>query len=125
MQRSFLGFHRQVLPPVTNYLLGWLLPTKKNSMLKYHTMKTQPDQMQLNSFFTFSIQMLTPFQFQSHAVQSLSPIRILLPKLIYREGFLPMRWTQQIFLLKQGILARCDSHSNKFFSKKKKKKQSS
>ena len=60
MQRSFLGFHRQVLPPVTNYLLGWLLPTKKNSTLKYHTMKTQPDQMQLNSFFTFSIQMLTP-----------------------------------------------------------------
>ena len=60
MQRSFLGFHRQVLPPVTNYLLGWLLPTKKNSMLKYHTMKTQPDQMQLNSFFTFSIQMLIP-----------------------------------------------------------------
>ena len=32
-----------------------------------------------------------------------------------------MRWTQQIFLMKQGILARCDSHSNKFFSKKKKK----
>ena len=69
----FLVFFDNDCPPFTFYLLDWLLlkmpcamlgtigvpPTKKLAMLKYHTMKTQPDQMQLNSFSTFWIPMLT------------------------------------------------------------------